>query len=63
MPKGLRRALSSALGTGCGSVISTNAGDVTHRYETYRRWAAEVDSIMAEIVARLEAVEVGGRVP
>ena len=62
MPKGLRRALSSALGTECGSVISTNAREATHRYETYRRWAEDVEAFLSEIVSRLKADKDAGSV-
>jgi len=53
MPNGLRRAICRTLGIGASTVISDNANDVLSRYNFYKTWARDVDSILEEILNRI----------
>lgn len=54
MPSGLRRAISESLGIKCSSVISDNANDVLSRYDIYKVWAKDVESVLEKILDRLK---------
>ena len=54
MPKGLRRAIARTLGVQSETVLSDNANDVLKRYEIYKSWAKDVDSVLGVILERLK---------
>lgn len=54
MPKGLRRAIAKTLGVQSHTILSDNANDVLKRYEIYKSWARDVDSVLGVILERLK---------